>query len=714
MHRLGLWLVCIVGLLSACGESSRSAAGKAADPAAPVAVASATAQAPWLRERLPPDTVTYARIPSVWGLVLAPDGRALDAARVHPSFAQAVGAIRQAITVEPALAQGEVALWRLLLGHWAGPAELALVSPNRIPGPGSQVLVSVPTSGFAQVADLANLIRTSGGPPLALDDQGYGAIAESAVHFDVASGRVLVLAGDRVSLQRLKEVEAGLQVSAPAFAATEQDIDRSGQGLFLWVDLVAMRTFIAMGAAQSAELQQFMGELALYGKSFSLGSGTAGAKGRLSYRLEAPDAPLLRYFARETRQYAVATTGKVTHAYALSLLYSPEEYTAFRAALQKDFGDQAVAELDRGLAKAEAHLGFPLPSLLAAVGPDIGGFGDAAGAFWYLRVRDRAALEALLKQLAGVAGVTLEERDGIHAMAFRSLFASGGALARLELVSRWRNHLYWRDEGEYLVFASTPQALLDRRAMGTDGKLLDWLAQSIGPGVAEAALFYAGETRGSARAMYDYTLIALQGAADMSGAQIDAFSFPSARALDLPELGSTSLVLRVSPQGLALNHNYDISPMDSLASGQSSLSSVYIVGVLAAIALPVYQDYIARSQVSEAVASADAAQRAVAEFVVREGRAPRSLSEAGMEADAVRTRYAMVSVRDGQVLVRLHGEAPVSLQVRGAEIALAQRRDGSWACGNVALGVPEAEFLAGNPAQSTTLPYKYLPSRCRR
>ena len=49
---------------------------------------------------------------------------------------------------------------------------------------------------------------------------------------------------------------------------------------------------------------------------------------------------------------------------------------------------------------------------------------------------------------------------------------------------------------------------------------------------------------------------------------------------------------------------------------------VAIIGILAAIAIPAYQDYVIRSQVTEALAMAGAAKASVAEFYANRGEWP--------------------------------------------------------------------------------------------
>ena len=61
---------------------------------------------------------------------------------------------------------------------------------------------------------------------------------------------------------------------------------------------------------------------------------------------------------------------------------------------------------------------------------------------------------------------------------------------------------------------------------------------------------------------------------------------------------------------------------------------IAILGILAAIAIPAYQDYSVRAKVSEAINVASPAKLAVAEFLSSEGRWPTTRTEAGV-ADVI-------------------------------------------------------------------------------
>jgi type IV pilus assembly protein PilA len=73
---------------------------------------------------------------------------------------------------------------------------------------------------------------------------------------------------------------------------------------------------------------------------------------------------------------------------------------------------------------------------------------------------------------------------------------------------------------------------------------------------------------------------------------------------------------------------------------------VAIIGILAAIAIPAYQDYIARSQMSEAVVLADGLKTAVAEASAQDGICPDN-GEAGIAAAGDITGKYVFSVTTG-------------------------------------------------------------------
>lgn len=87
---------------------------------------------------------------------------------------------------------------------------------------------------------------------------------------------------------------------------------------------------------------------------------------------------------------------------------------------------------------------------------------------------------------------------------------------------------------------------------------------------------------------------------------------------------------------------------------------VAIIGILAAIAIPAYQDYTIRAQVSEGLNLSGGAKAAVSEFTMDTGRFPSDNDTAGIATNAtdISGKYVdQVEVDDGVITVTYGGDA---------------------------------------------------------
>src|SRR5690554_1320901 len=84
---------------------------------------------------------------------------------------------------------------------------------------------------------------------------------------------------------------------------------------------------------------------------------------------------------------------------------------------------------------------------------------------------------------------------------------------------------------------------------------------------------------------------------------------------------------------------------------------VAIIGILAAIALPAYQDYTNRAKMSEVLTFASSGRTAVAEYYQSEGVLPPDNEAAGLAAeDDITSSYVKdLTVDDGVVTVTIQG-----------------------------------------------------------
>ncbi|WP_082283329.1 pilin, partial [Neisseria gonorrhoeae] len=142
---------------------------------------------------------------------------------------------------------------------------------------------------------------------------------------------------------------------------------------------------------------------------------------------------------------------------------------------------------------------------------------------------------------------------------------------------------------------------------------------------------------------------------------------------------------------------------------------IAIVGILAAVALPAYQDYTARAQVSEAILLAEGQKSAVTEYYLNHGEWPKDNTSAGVaSASEIKGKYVkQVEVKNGVVTATMNS-SNVNKEIKGKRLSLwGRREDGSvkWFCGQpVTRDNADDAVTADKDKEIET---KHLPSTCR-
>ena len=150
---------------------------------------------------------------------------------------------------------------------------------------------------------------------------------------------------------------------------------------------------------------------------------------------------------------------------------------------------------------------------------------------------------------------------------------------------------------------------------------------------------------------------------------------------------------------------------------------VAIIGILAAIAIPAYQDYTIRAQVSEGMNLAAAAKAAVSESFLNRGTAPVNRTQAGMSANNTDTngKYVTgVGVAGGIITITYGAESNAAIANATLRLVPYVTPDNSvaWRCGGAiqptgATGaMPGTTFVDGGTLAAAGM-VKYLPSACR-
>ncbi|HFR9103624.1 TPA: pilin, partial [Neisseria gonorrhoeae] len=113
---------------------------------------------------------------------------------------------------------------------------------------------------------------------------------------------------------------------------------------------------------------------------------------------------------------------------------------------------------------------------------------------------------------------------------------------------------------------------------------------------------------------------------------------------------------------------------------------IAIVGILAAVALPAYQDYTARAQVSEAILLAEGQKSAVTEYYLNHGEWPKDNTSAGVASSPsdIKGKYVQkVEVNNGVVTAQMKPSG-VNNEIKGKRLSLWGRRENGsvkWFCG---------------------------------
>jgi uncharacterized RDD family membrane protein YckC/Tfp pilus assembly major pilin PilA len=119
-----------------------------------------------------------------------------------------------------------------------------------------------------------------------------------------------------------------------------------------------------------------------------------------------------------------------------------------------------------------------------------------------------------------------------------------------------------------------------------------------------------------------------------------------------------------------------------------------ITGILAAIALPVYQDYTVRARMAEVVHIGDQATKAVEEFIAQNNAIPTQIEQTGFSATSPYVKHVMVNGQNGVVLL-ITGFSPITDKALVFVPSLDQNKMIVWKC------------------TSEDIRAKYLPQRCR-
>jgi type IV pilus assembly protein PilA len=150
---------------------------------------------------------------------------------------------------------------------------------------------------------------------------------------------------------------------------------------------------------------------------------------------------------------------------------------------------------------------------------------------------------------------------------------------------------------------------------------------------------------------------------------------------------------------------------------------VAIIGILAAIAIPAYQDFTIRAQVTEGINMAAHAKTPIVDVFLSSGEAPLDRAAAGLTpapTDTVGKYVSSVAISNGVVIVTFGGD--VNATISGLNVTVTPYETANlgvvWRCGaaSAPAGLSPMGTAGGGAAAvyvAPTVPSQYLPSSCR-
>jgi type IV pilus assembly protein PilA len=174
-----------------------------------------------------------------------------------------------------------------------------------------------------------------------------------------------------------------------------------------------------------------------------------------------------------------------------------------------------------------------------------------------------------------------------------------------------------------------------------------------------------------------------------------------------------------APLNLSLK-TFEVLVMKSVQKGFTLIELmivIAIIGILAAIAIPAYQDYTIRAQVTEGLSLAADMKATVGEFRASRGTWPTTVTDMGLLqwTDKAGKYVSQISVSAGGGLDILYSgpqanAANLSGGILSLRPALNPNNDVVWVCGRRASPTGVTAPTAPN---DTTVLDKYLSSECR-
>lgn len=616
----------------------------------------------FLNKRLPASTIAYARLPNIWSGLGSSNGSSLDAAVGSQAFYDATKTIKEgfAQTLLTEIPEDVRLLVELLTKHIDSPLEAALLKTTTEMPPANLLLAaSMDFDSADTLRALLQKLSLMSGAQLTkpLDENGFATLKLGDLNIQLSWNNelslILILTGldsnpdvFQALVKDLKLNDSNLMQSA------EEKVDESGKGAFLWVNPPEIITVAERFGLSSSDLEPFSAIGAKAMKSAALGIGTSGGISHLKFLVDMPMMGLRAVIPSIKSSPTFNLNGKTSLIATLGLP-KKSHIIAYETVVSMGSPEsmEGYLKFKEGFAKVA---GFNLEDIFEFFGQDISVVFGEAGTFFAVRLNDKEAFDDMLSKSIEDFELDYEQREisghTYHHLQLPNLsidetlqeYLKGDTNQIAKRLLSVPTHLYWEQEGDYLILANLPQTLMDRHNLKPTIHADEWLRDTQHMDAQGALLMASAVSNGVPASVYRMQLSMLSYLGDITDRPVDLFKLPTPKETKLPKDGTYGLKLTSTDSELAFELAFENNPLEFF--GGSTYLSTAVAGVATLIGISVQEEYEKRQNLAKLApgfATANHVSEILDKYKTEHGKYPDRIAIDALDLELEASTYSL-------------------------------------------------------------------------